>query len=111
MTPDQKRAVESDLRRQMLSRLAQQLVMKSSKNLSYTFDIPQSGAVVLSNGLASKCGFSYICQGASLGFNVLASIFGSSQASQEYLQTINVTQTERYADHQIVMQSMSTSYR
>lgn len=111
MTVDQKRAIESDLRRQMLSRLAQQLAMKSSSNLNYTFDIPKSGAIVLANGLADKCGFSYICQGASLGLNVLAGIFGSTEASQEYLQTINVTQTERYADHQIVMQSMLTSYR
>lgn len=111
MTSDQKRAIESDLRRQMLSRLAQQLAMKNPRNLNDTFDIPKSGAVVLANGLADKCSFSYICQGASLGLNVLASIFGSSQASQEYLQTINVTQTERYADHQIVMQSMLTSYR
>lgn len=111
MTSDQKRAIESDLRRQMLTRLAQQLAMKSPGNLNATFDIPKSGAVVLADGLADKCSFSYICQGASLGLNVLASIFGSSQTSQEYLQTINVTQTERYADHQIVMQSMLTSYR
>ena len=99
------------MRRQMLSRLAQQLAMKNPRNLNDNFDIPKSGAVVLANGLADKCSFSYICQGASLGLNVLASIFGSSQASQEYLQTINVTQTERYADRQIVMQSMLTSYR
>ncbi len=111
MTSDQKKSIESDLRRQMLTRLAQQLAMKSSRNLNDTFEVPLSGAVVLSNGLAAKCSFSYICQGASLGFSVLASIFGSSQASQEYLQTINVTQTERWADHQIVMQSMLTSYR
>lgn len=108
---EKKKAIESDLRKQMLSRLAGYLVM-ADPQLKNGLDIPNSetGAMVLSDSLNKFCPHVY-CKGASVVLSVMQAIFGSSSSEQQLKQKINVEMVDRYSELNIVMQPMLTTYR
>lgn len=109
---DKKLAISSDLRKQMLSRLAGYLVMNNQgARLSMALDLPNTGAMVLSNSLNQACPINIYCKGASIAFGVMQAIFGSSSTEQSLRQITDVNMTDRYSDLQIVMQPMTTTYK
>lgn len=111
LSAEDKLAINSDLRRQMLTRLAGYLVMndpKAKTNLS----LPDSttGALVLSDSLTRVCPHFY-CKGAAIVLNIMQSIFGSAAADLKIKQMTDVDMIERYGDSSVVMQPMLTSFR
>ena len=112
MTTEQKLAINSDLRRQVMSRMAAQLVMNNPGALgSLSFELPKTGAVVLANSLDKSCPLNVYCKGASIVLNVLQAVFGSSGTEQTLSQISNVEMTDTYSHSQIVMQPRLTTYR
>lgn len=112
MSYEKKLAINADLRRQMMSRLASYLVMNDqSAKLSLVFDVPDTGAMVLSDSLNKSCPMNVYCRGASIVFGVLQAIFGSAHTEQSLKQITNVEMTDKYSDLQIVMQPMTTTFK
>jgi hypothetical protein len=110
-TQEQKEAIEKDLRRGVLSRMASFMVMNNSPRLGTAPDPSKPGALVLSDSLSQVCGVNLTCKGASIGLRLIYDIFSSSNITESYKQKINVEITERYANKQIVMQPMVTTYQ
>ncbi|MEQ1721681.1 MAG: hypothetical protein ABL930_00805 [Pseudobdellovibrio sp.] len=109
---DKKLEVESDLRRQMMTRLASNLVMNDSgAKMGAALGVPQTGATVLSNSLSKACPANLYCRGASVVLDVLQAIFGASSTQQSLTQISNVNMTEKYSHSYIVMQPMLTTYQ
>ena len=112
LSNDYKLAINSDLRRQIMTRMASQLVMNDqTAKLSLTFDVPDSGAMVLSNSLNKSCPANLYCRGASIVLNVLQAIFGSASTQQNVKQLSDVEMSDKYSNTQIVMQPMVTTYK
>lgn len=111
-TEEQKLAVNSDLRRQIMSRLANFLIMNdNSTKVAAPEDAPTNGAMVLSNSLNKYCPVNLTCQGASIVFNVLQAIFGSSSTMQNLKRITNVTMSDTYRSEQVVLQPMLSSFQ
>lgn len=112
ISEEQKQAINADLRRQVMSRLASHLVMSNPASpMAMPGAAPQPGALVLANSLNGVCPANSLCQGASLVLNVLQSVFGSTEISQHLRQTLNVNMRDTYSNENIVMQPMLTTYR
>lgn len=112
ISEEQKLAINADLRRQVMSRLASNLVMSNpAAPMAMPGAAPQSGALVLANSLNGVCPANTLCQGAGLVLNVLQSVFGSTEISQHLRQSLNVNIRETYASENVVMQPMLTTYR
>lgn len=108
---EQKLAINADLRRQIMSRLANDLVMNDSgTKLAAPDDPPTTGALVLSNSLSKFCPISVNCQGASIVLSVMQAIFGSSNSVQNLKRITNVTMSDTYHTEQVVLQPMLTSF-
>lgn len=111
-TEQQKLEINRDLLRQVMSRLASNLVMNDSgTKIAAPGEPPQNGALVLSNSLNKSCPINIYCQGASIVFNVMNSIFGSSSAMQNLKRITNVTMTDTYRSEQVVLQPMLSSFQ
>lgn len=111
-TEQQKLTINSDLRRQIMTRLASSLVLNNSApKLALAGDAPETGAMVLSNSLNKACPANVYCKGASIVFGVLQAIFGSSDTQQSLKQISDVEMTDHYSNEQIVLQPMITTYR
>lgn len=109
---EQKLAINSDLRKQILTRMAGQLVMNNqAAQMAFAFDLPKSGAMVLSNSLEKSCPLNVYCRGASIVFNVLQAIFGSSSTQQNITQIADVDMTDHYSSEQMVLQPMVTTFK
>lgn len=109
---EKKIAITTDLRRQMLSRLAGYLVMNNdAARMTLAGAVPSTGAMVLSNSLNKTCSFNIYCKGASIALDVLQAIFGSSSTQQNFKQITNVEMTDNYSSSQIVMQPITTTYK
>lgn len=112
ITEEQKQAVNADLRRQVMSRLAAHLVMSNPTSpLVMPTAPPKSGALVLANSLSGACPGNTVCQGASIVLNVLQSVFGGAEMSQHLRQTLNINLRDTYSSESVVMQPMLTTYR
>lgn len=112
LSNEQKLAINSDLRRQIMTRMASQIVMNDrAAQLSLAFELPKTGAMVLSNSLDKSCPLNVYCRGASIVINVLQAIFGSSSTQQNVRQISNVDLTDKYSNSQIVMQPMVTTFK
>ena len=95
-----------------MTRRASNLVMNDqAAKLSLALGEPDSGAMVLSNSLNKACPLNLYCRGASVVLNVMQAIFGSSSTQQKLTQITNVEMTDSYANEQIVMQPMVTTYK
>lgn len=109
---EQRRAIESDLRRQILSRLASNLVMSDpSLRVALTNQPQNTGAVVLAESLMKVCPLNIYCQGASVVLNVLQAVFGGSELKQSVKQKLDVNLVEHHSNEEIVMQPMLTTYK
>lgn len=109
---EKKLAINSDIRRQMMSRLASFLIMNDqSVKLGAVSGAPATGATVLADSLNKTCPSHVYCKGASIVLNVLQAIFGSSKNEQQVRQKTDVNMVERYSDSYVVMQPMLTTYR
>lgn len=109
---EKKLAINADIRRQMLSRLASFLVMNDqSAKLGSIAQAPATGATVLADSLNKTCSSHVYCKGASIVLNVLQAIFGSANNEQQIQQKTDVNMMERYSDSSVVMQPMLTTYR
>lgn len=112
LTQEQKLAINSDLRRQVMSRMATQMVMNNPQaQAALAFELPKTGAVVLANSLDKNCPLNVYCKGASIVLNVLQAVFGSSNTQQSVTQLADVEMTDRYSHSQIVMQPRLTTFR
>lgn len=112
LTPEQKLAINSDLRRQVMSRMASQLVMNNPQaQAALAFELPKTGSVVLANSLDKNCPLNVYCRGASIVLNVLQAVFGSANTQQSLTQIADVEMTDRYSHSQIVMQPRLTTFR
>jgi hypothetical protein len=108
---EKKLAIASDIRRQMLSRLANHLVINDkSVKLEAPPPIPDNGAVVLSNSISNYCPLNILCKGASLMLNVVQAIFRSNQSEQKLRQETDVNMQEHYSSRQVILQPMLTGY-
>lgn len=114
LTVQQQLAIESDIRTQLMSRLGAQLKIKNDSPSELSISdggSPRAGALVLADSLAQTCPSVGFCRAASLGLNLLHSVFSSSQITQQMKQSLNVEMRESYSQNQIQMQSMLTSYK
>lgn len=112
LTTEQKLAINSDLRRQVMSRMASQLVMNNPQaQAALAFELPKTGSTVLANSLDKNCPLNVYCRGASIVLNVLQAVFGSASTQQSLTQIADVEMTDRYSHSQIVMQPRLTSFR
>jgi hypothetical protein len=112
MSFEKRFAIEADLRKQMLSRLASFLIMNDQSNkLTNLLDLPKTGSMVLSNSLVQVCPTNIYCQGSALVINILQAIFGSSEMSQSLLQKTDVNMVENYSSERVVMQPMLVTYK
>lgn len=112
ISDERKMAINADLRRQIMTRLASHLVMNNqAAKLSLASDVPDTGAMVLSNSLSKACPQNIYCKGASIVFDVMQAIFGSSSSEQSIKQIINVDMTDGYSNEQIVMQPIVTTFK
>lgn len=109
---EKKLAINADIRRQMMSRLASFLVMNDqSVKLGAAAGAPATGATVLADSLNNACPTNVYCKGASIVLNVLQAIFGSSSNEQQVRQKTDVNMVEHYSDSYVVMQPMLSTYR
>ena len=109
---EKKMAITTDLRRQMLSRLAGYMVMNNdAARMTLAGAVPSTGAMVLSNSLNKTCSFHVYCKGASITLDVMQAIFGSSSTQQNFKQIANVDMTDNYSSSQLVMQPITTTYK
>ncbi len=110
---DEKLKINSDLRRQILSRLAGFVVMgNQAARLALAPELPKTtGAMVISDSLNKVCPQVMLCRGASLGLNVLQVLFGGGNTQQDLIQVQDVSMEDRYSSEQVVMQPMITTYR
>lgn len=109
---DQKMAVNSDLRRQVLSRMAGEVIMNDrSTNPIAIAELPKPGSLVLANSLDKSCPLNVYCKGASIVMNLLQAVFGSSTTQQGLRQITNIDMTDSYTNSQIVLQPMVTTYK
>lgn len=112
LSPEQKLAINSDLRRQVMSRMASQLVMNNPQvQAALAFELPKTGSVVLANSLDKNCPLNVYCKGASIVLNVLQAVFGTAGTQQSLSQIADVDLTDRYSHSQIVMQPRLTTFR
>jgi hypothetical protein len=112
MSYEKRSAIEADLRKQMLSRLASFLIMNDQSNkLTNMLDVPKTGSMVLSNSLVQVCPTNIYCQGSAIVLNVLQAIFGSSEMSQSLFQKTDVNMVENYSSERVVMQPMMVTYK
>lgn len=110
LSQSQKAAVEKDLRRNILSRLAGFMVMTNPPKLGSAPEPDKPGALVLSDSLSQACGIHVLCKGASMGLRFIYDVFSSSSMSDSYKQTINVESVETISNKQILLQPMITTY-
>jgi hypothetical protein len=111
LTPDQKAAIEADLRRQILSRIANFLVLTNPPHLGTAPEPGKAGALVLSDSISQNCGVNLLCKGASMGLRLIYDIFSSTSITESYKQKIDVDVTELYSTKQVLMQPMLTTYQ
>ena len=113
LSASQKLDIESDLRRQAMSRLANYVLMSKNNvpKLDSPPELPSTGAVVLSNSLTKNCGFVLACRSASIGLDFLSAIFGSSEINESLKQQLNVSIKDTYTNRQVLMQTRVTSYQ
>ncbi len=111
MTTEQKLSINADLRRQVMSRMAAQLVMNNPGAQAALGELPKTGAVVLANSLDKTCPLNVYCKGASIVLNVLQAIFGTSGTQQTLSQLTDVEMTDSYSHSQIVMQPRLTTFK
>ncbi len=111
LSPEQKLAINSDLRRQVMSRMATQLVMNNPQAQAALAELPKTGAVILANSLDKSCPLNVYCKGASIVLNVLQAVFGTAGTQQTVSQIADVDMTDRYSHSQIVMQPRLTTFR
>jgi hypothetical protein len=113
VTDEQKAGIETDLRRQAMARLSNYVLM--SKNtipkVDSPPDLPNTGAMILSNSLSKNCSFVFSCKAASIGLDFLSAVFGSSEMSENLKQELNVNIKDRYSNGQVLMQTRVTSYQ
>lgn len=111
LTPDQKAAIEKDLRRGLMARVAAFMVLSNpTPRLPDAPDAQLPGAIVLSDSLSKNCGINLTCKAASMGLRLIFDVFSSTSISQSYRQKINVEATETYTNKQILLQPMLTTY-
>lgn len=110
LTDAQKAAIEKDLRRNILSRLAGFMVMTNPPRLGSSPEPDKPGALVLSDSLSQSCGIHILCKGASMGLRLIYDVFSSSSMSDSYKQTINVESVETISNKQVLLQPMITTY-
>lgn len=113
LSEGQKIAVETDLRRQIMARLANYVLMSKNNipKVDAPPELPSTGSMILSNSLSKNCGFVLSCKAASIGLDFLGAIFGSSEISESLKQELNVTIKDHYNNRQVIMQTRVTSYQ
>lgn len=112
LTEIQKQKIAADLRHQIMSRLAMNMIMNKvpqATPVHYSED-PKTGARILAGSLKEICPQSITCRAASMAFDILQSVFGSSSAESTIQQTYNVDMTEKYSSEQVVLQPAITAY-
>jgi hypothetical protein len=112
ITEDQKRGIEADMRKRMLSQLSARLIQdpNSAPKMDATPEVPKQGSVLISNALMTKCPTSK-CQAAGLAIDILGAIFNSSEATQTLKRELNVNLTERYFNAGVIYQPRITSFQ
>ena len=109
---EQKLTVNSDLRRQVMTRMAGQMVLNNqTAQMNLAFELPKSGALVLSNSLEKTCPLNIYCRGASIIVNVLQAILGSSNTQQSLTQIADIDMIDHYSNEQMVLQPMITTFK
>lgn len=111
LSQEKKDELESQMRERVFSRMA----LLALPNVVSTGELklptpPQSGAVVLADGLNKICGVNKWCQGASLAVSVLDSLFGSSSATASYTNIQDVKVSERWSTTELLWRPWVTSY-
>lgn len=109
----QKIGIEADLRRQVMARLTNYVLMSKNNvpKVDSPPELPSTGAMILSHSLSKNCGFILACKTASIGLDFLGAIFGSSEISESLKQELNVNMKDSYTSGQVIMQPRVTSYQ
>jgi hypothetical protein len=71
---------------------------------------PESGAIVLAEGLKRICPSSAICQGVSLGASVLDALFSRTVTSTTYRNIQDVSMVERWSNESVYWRPWITSF-
>lgn len=113
MPEDVKADMEREMRNNIFIRLAQMgLPAVINTGALQMPPIPESGAIVLADGLKNEiCGSSNNwCKGIALGIRVFETIFGSAKASAYYKSTQDVSIKENWTNTQIHWRPWVSSY-
>lgn len=114
LTPDQIKEIKATIKAELMADVLRVMAVPSSSAESGTRDLmpaPQSGAVVLANGISDTCGWwSPYCVGASWALRGLQAIFGGSETETRYQSQHNVSVSRSYADDAIQYRPATTAF-
>lgn len=112
LTEEQKRGIEADMRKRMLSQLSARLIQDagSAPKMDAAPELPKQGSVLISSALLNRCPTAK-CQAAGLAVEILGAIFNSSEATQTLKKELNVNLSERYFNAGVIYQPRITSFQ
>jgi hypothetical protein len=114
LTPDQIKEIKATIKAELMADVLRVMAVPSASAQSGTRDLmpaPQSGAVVLANGISDTCGWwSPYCVGASWALRGLQAIFGGSETETRYQSQHNTSVSRSYADDAIQYRPATTAF-
>jgi hypothetical protein len=112
LTDTQKADLEHDMRNNILARLAT-IALPNVSNAGLLISPPalsKTGAVVLSESLATACPGNIYCIGASMTLNVLQAIFGNSSSSASFSNMQDMQLSDSWSRSKVVYKPWVSSY-